>query len=89
VVEIYKHRRLVSGKVAFAEIDAYPEEVLERWHGQTHLAFEKLFEPWTDPTTGLSTPFAYVKTATPDQEHNKYFGGNYCRAERLIVHSID
>ena len=88
-VEIYKHHRMVPAElVTGAKIDSYPNEILIKWPGQKHEPYAKVFEPWRDDTTGLSIPFAYVKTATPEQERNKYFGWNYYRAQRLTVHSL-
>jgi hypothetical protein len=41
------------------------------------------FRTTVDAGTGLTTPFVWKKTATPEQERNEYFGWNYYVAEPL------
>jgi hypothetical protein len=85
-LEIYERPQLVSGLISNEETRKYPRTILAA-EGMPDISppfpYENVFIPWTDPTTGLSIPFAYVKTATPEQESNTYYGWNYYRSVSL------
>lgn len=47
-------------------------------------ALRHVFTPWRDPSNGLTTPYVWIKTATPEEERNVYYGWNYYRAEQSL-----
>lgn len=72
VVEIYADPGLLASVKAGREWEFYPADVT---HEETYKPYRQMFTHVTH--SGHTTPYYYVKTATPEQEHNPLFGWDH------------
>lgn len=68
-MEIANNPDLLGALEAYAETSSYPVNVQ-----QERLSLREAFARRKYTSDGLLTPFAYVKTATPEQELDQYYG---------------
>jgi hypothetical protein len=69
VAEIIEDLSLLDGIVAYAEMKDYPVYAL-----QAPFSIKSAFKRVYNQTSKMETPFVYVKTATMEQESDKYYG---------------